>query len=202
MSVVTNKLIDLGRLSKFKELMDGSVDSKLAALKVKISQIVSSVPTVDTAEEGVLYWVPAKGDGEYEIWAKENVDGTPTMVRNSSISISGDLEGLLTKEEAKATYFNGVTVADATVTLSRPDGSTVPVTVDNVASAGKATNDGNGNSIVDTYETKADAKAHADTAEATYQKAADITLAEDSDITALFATSMVLSDETGSDEQA
>lgn len=189
MSVVTNKLIDLGRLSKFKELMDGSVDSKLAALKVKISQIVSSVPTVDTAEEGVLYWVPAKGDGEYEIWAKENVDGTPTMVRNSSISISGDLEGLLTKEEAKATYFNGVTVADATVTLSRPDGSTVPVTVDNVASAGKATNDGNGNSIVDTYETKADAKAHADTAEATYQKAADITLAEDSDITALFANS-------------
>lgn len=189
MSVVTNKLIDLGRLSKFKELMDGSVDSKLAALKVKISQIVSSVPTVDTAEEGVLYWVPAKGDGEYEIWAKENVNGTPTMVRNSSISISGDLEGLLTKEEAKATYFNGVTVADATVTLSRPDGSTVPVTVDNVASAGKATNDGNGNSIVDTYETKADAKAHADTAEATYQKAADITLAEDSDITALFATS-------------
>lgn len=189
MSVVTNKLIDLGRLSKFKELMDGSVDSKLAALKVKISQIVSSVPTVDTAEEGVLYWVPAKGDGEYEIWAKENVDGTPTMVRNSSISISGDLEGLLTKEEAKATYFNGVTVADATVTLSRPDGSTVPVTVDNVVSAGKATNDGNGNSIVDTYETKADAKAHADTAEATYQKAADITLAEDSDITALFANS-------------
>lgn len=189
MSVVTNKLIDLGRLSKFKELMDGSVDSKLAALKVKISQIVSSVPTVDTAEEGVLYWVPAKGDGEYEIWAKENVDGTPTMVRNSSISISGDLDGLLTKDEAKATYFNGVTVADATVTLSRPDGSTVPVTVDNVASAGKATNDGNGNSIVDTYETKADAKAHADTAEATYQKAADITLAEDSDITALFATS-------------
>lgn len=189
MSVVTNKLIDLGRLSKFKELMDGSVDSKLAALKVKISQIVSSVPTVDTAEEGVLYWVPAKGDGEYEIWAKENVNGTPTMVKNSSISISGDLEGLLTKEEAKATYFNGVTVADATVTLSRPDGSTVPVTVDNVASAGKATNDGNGNSIVDTYETKADAKAHADTAEATYQKAADITLAEDSDITALFATS-------------
>lgn len=189
MSVVTNKLIDLGRLSKFKELMDGSVDSKLAALKVKISQIVSSVPTVDTAEEGVLYWVPAKGDGEYEIWAKENVDGTPTMVRNSSISISGDLEGFLTKEDAKATYFNGVTVADATVTLSRPDGSTVPVTVDNVASAGKATNDGNGNSIVDTYETKADAKAHADTAEATYQKAADITLADDSDITALFATS-------------
>lgn len=60
MSVVTNKLIDLGRLSKFKELMDGSVDSKLAALKVKISQIVPSVPTVDTAEEGVLYWVPAK----------------------------------------------------------------------------------------------------------------------------------------------
>lgn len=189
MSVVTNKLIDLGRLSKFKELMDGSVDSKLAALKVKISQVVSSVPAVDTAEEGVLYWVPAKGDGEYEIWAKENVDGTPTMVRNSSISISGDLDGLLTKDEAKATYFNGVTVADATVTLSRPDGSTVPVTVDNVASAGKATNDGNGNSIVDTYETKADAKAHADTAEATYQKAADITLAEDSDITALFATS-------------
>jgi len=187
MSVVTNKLIDLGRLSKFKELMDGSIDSKLAALKVKISQITSSVPTVDTAEEGVLYWVPAKGDGEYEIWAKENVDGTPTMVRNSSISISGDLDGLLTKDEAKATYFNGVTVADATVTLSRPDGSTVPVTVDNVASAGKATNDGNGNSIVDTYETKADAKAHADTAEATYQKADDITLAEDSDITALFA---------------
>lgn len=189
MSVTTNKLIDLGRLSKFKELMDGSVDSKLAALKVKISQIVPSVPTVDTAEEGVLYWVPAKGNGEYEIWAKENVDGTPTMVRNSSISISGDLEGFLTKEDARATYFNGVTVADATVTLSRPDGSTVPVTVDNVASAGKATNDGNGNSIVDTYETKADAKAHADTAEATYQKAADITLAEDSDITALFATS-------------
>ena len=189
MSVITNKLIDLGRLSKFKELMDGSVDSKLAALKVKISQIVPSVPTVDTAEEGVLYWVPAKGDGEYEIWAKENVDGTPTMVRNSSISVSGDLEGFLTKEDAKATYFNRVTVADATVTLSRPDGSTVPVTVDNVASAGKATNDGNGNSIVDTYETKADAKAHADTAEATYQKAADITLAEDSDITALFATS-------------
>lgn len=189
MSVVTNKLIDLGRLSKFKELMDGSVDSKLAALKVKISQIVSSVPTVDTAEEGVLYWVPAKGDGEYEIWAKENVDGTPTMVRNSSISISGDLEGLLTKEEAKATYFNGVTVADATVTLSRPDGSTVPVTVDNVASAGKATNDGNGNSIVDTYATKAELTAHANEAEATYQKAADITLAEDSDITALFATS-------------
>ena len=189
MSVTTNKLIDLSRLSRFKELMDNSVDSKLANLKINISQLASTVPTVDTAEEGVLYWVPAKGDGEYEIWAKENVDGIPTMVKNSSISISGDLEGLLTKEDAEATYFNGVTVDDATVTLSRPDGSTVPVTVDNVASAGKATNDGNGNSIVDTYETKADAKAHADTAEATYQKAADITLAEDSDITALFATS-------------
>ena len=173
MSVVTNKLIDLGRLSKFKELMDGSVDSKLAALKVKISQIASSVPTVDTAEEGVLYWVPAENkNNEYEIWAKEDVDGTPTMVRNSSITISGDLDGFLTKENAEATYFNGVTVDDATVTLSRPDGSTVPVTVDNVASAGKATNDGDGNNIADTY-----------------QKAADITLAEDSDITALFDTS-------------
>ena len=54
-------------------------------------------------------------------------------------------------------------------------------------SAASAAKDGNGNNIADTYETKADAQAHADLAEATYQKAADITLAETADIDALFA---------------
>lgn len=188
MSVTTNKLIDLSRLSRFKELMDGSVDSKLAALKVKISQIVSSVPTVDTAEEGVLYWVPAKGDGEYEIWAKENVDGTPTMVRNSSISINGDLDGFLTKDDAKTIYVSGASVSDDTITLSRPDSTTITLTVNNVAAAIKATNDGNGASIVDTYATKAELTAHANEAEATYQKAADITLATTEEVEALFST--------------
>ena len=54
-------------------------------------------------------------------------------------------------------------------------------------SAASAAKDGAGNVITDTYETKADAQAHADLAEATYQKAADITLAEAADIDALFA---------------
>ena len=47
-------------------------------------------------------------------------------------------------------------------------------------SAASAAKDGAGNVITDTYETKADA-------EATFQKAADITLAETADIDALFA---------------
>ena len=67
------------------------------------------------------------------------------------------------------------------------DGSTVVITVNNVAHATKADQDGNGAVIADTYETKADANAHAAAAEATYQKAADITLAETADIDALFA---------------
>lgn len=54
-------------------------------------------------------------------------------------------------------------------------------------SAASAAKDGAGNVIADTYETKADANAHAAAAEATYQKAADITLAETADIDALFA---------------
>ena len=54
-------------------------------------------------------------------------------------------------------------------------------------SAASAAKDGAGNVIADTYETKAAANAHAAAAEATYQKAADITLAETADIDALFA---------------
>ena len=168
MSVEAKKLIDFTRLSRFKELMDQSVDGKLSRLKIDLVQIVSVLPELDAAEEGVLYWVPAKGDGGYEIWAKENVDGTPTMVRNFSISISGDLEGFLTEEDAKATYFNRVTVADATITFSRPDGSTVVITVNNVAHATKADQDGTGAVITATYATKAELTAHAAAAESAY----------------------------------
>lgn len=54
-------------------------------------------------------------------------------------------------------------------------------------SAASAAKDGAGNIIADTYATKAELTAHADTAESTYEKAADITLAETADIDALFA---------------
>jgi len=187
MSVEAKKLIDLTRLSRFKELMDQSVDGKLSKLKIDLVQVVSELPAIEDAEEGVLYLVPAKAEGEYDLYALETVDGAKKFVKNSSISISGDLEGFLTKAEAEGKYVSSASVADDTITLSRPDGSTVVITVNNVGHATKADQDGNGAVIADTYETKADAQAHADLAEATYEKAADITLAETADIDALFA---------------
>ena len=187
MSVEAKKLIDLTRLSRFKELMDQSVDGKLSKLKIDFVQVVSALPELDEAEEGVLYLVPAKNAGEYDLYAKETVDGVAKFVKNSSLSISGDLDGFLLKADAEKKYISTASAADGTITLSRPDGSTVVITVNNVAHATKADQDGNGAVIANTYETKADAKAHADAAAATYQKAADITLATTEDINALFA---------------
>jgi len=187
MSVIAKNLIDLTRLSRFKELMDQSVDGKLSKLKIDLVQVVSALPAIGEAEEGVLYLVPAKAEGEYDLYAKETVDGVAKFVKNSSISISGDLDGFLTKADAEKKYISTATGENDTITLSRPDGSTVVITVNNVGHATKADQDGNGAVIADTYETKADAQAHADLAEATYQKAADITLAETADIDALFA---------------
>ena len=187
MSVEAKKLIDLTRLSRFKELMDQSVDGKLSRLKLDLVQPVSALPELDSAEEGVLYLVPAKASGEYDFYAKETVDGVAKFVKNSSLSISGDLDGFLLKTDADAKFISTASVADDTITLSRPDGSTVVITVNNVGHAIKADQDGNGHVIANTYETKADAQAHAQTAEATYQKAADITLATTEDINALFA---------------
>ena len=187
MSVIAKDLIDLTRLSRFKELMDQSVDGKLSKLKIDLVQPVSALPAIGDAEEGVLYLVPAKNEGEYDLYAKETVDGVAKFRKNSSLSISGDLDGFLLKADAEKKYISTASVADDTITLSRPDGSTVVITVNNVGHATKADQDGNGAVIADTYETKADAQAHADLAEATYQKAADITLATTEDINALFA---------------
>lgn len=187
MSVEARKLIDLTRLSRFKELMDQSVDGKLSRLKLDLVQVVSVLPEISAAEEGVLYLVPAKASGEYDLYAKETVEGVAKFVKNSSLSISGDLDGFLLKTDADKKYISTASVADDTITLSRPDGSTVVITVNNVAHATKADQDGNGAVIAATYETKADAQAHADLAEATYQKAADITLATTEDVNALFA---------------
>ena len=187
MSIVAKNLIDLTRLSRFKELMDQSVDGKLSKLKIDLVQVVSVLPELDEAEEGVLYLVPAKAEGEYDLYAKETVDGVAKFVKNSSLSISGDLDGFLTKADAEKKYISTASVADDTITLSRPDGSTVVITVNNVAHATKADQDGNGAVIADTYATKAALTAHVNTAEATYEKAADITLAETADIDALFA---------------
>ena len=66
MSVEAKKLIDLTRLSRFKELMDQSVDGKLSALKLNLVQVVSALPEISEAEEGVLYLVPAKASGDYD----------------------------------------------------------------------------------------------------------------------------------------
>ena len=187
MSVEAKKLIDLTRLSRFKELMDQSVDGKLSRLKLDLVQVVSVLPEISAAEEGVLYLVPAKASGEYDLYAKETVDGTAKFVKNSSLSISGDLGDFLLKADADAKFISTASVAGDTITLSRPDGSTVVITVNNVEHATKADQDGNGAVIADTYETKADAQAHVQTAEATYQKAADITLATTEDVNALFA---------------
>ena len=187
MSVEAKKLIDLTRLSRFKELMDQFVDGKLSRLKLDLVQPVSALPEISAAEEGVLYLVPAKASGEYDFYAKETVDGTAKFVKNSSLSISGDLGNFLLKADAEKKYISTATSENGTITLSRPDGSTVVITVNNVEHATKADQDGNGAVIADTYETKADAQAHAQTAEATYQKAADITLATTEDVNALFA---------------
>ena len=187
MSVEAKKLIDLTRLSRFKELMDQFVDGKLSRLKIDLVQVVSVLPEISAAEEGVLYLVPAKASGEYDLYAKETVEGVAKFVKNSSLSISGDLDGFLLKTDADAKFISTASVTDGTITLSRPDGSTVVITVNNVEHATKADQDGNGAVIADTYETKADAQAHVQTAEATYQKAADITLATTEDVNALFA---------------
>ena len=53
MSVEAKKLIDLTRLSRFKELMDQSVDGKLSRLKLNLVQVVSALPELGEAEEGV-----------------------------------------------------------------------------------------------------------------------------------------------------
>lgn len=187
MSVEAKKLIDLTRLFRFKELMDQSVDGKLSRLKLDLVQVVSGLPEISAAEEGVLYLAPAKASGEYDLYAKETVDGTAKFVKNSSLSISGDLDGVLLKTDADKKYISTATSENGTITLSRPDGSAVVITVNNVEHATKADQDGSGAVIADTYETKADAFAHVQTAEATYQKAVDITLATTEDIDALFA---------------
>ena len=70
MSVEAKKLIDLTRLSRFKELMDQSVDGKLSKLKLDLVQVVSALPEISAAEEGVLYLVPANASGEYDLYAK------------------------------------------------------------------------------------------------------------------------------------
>ena len=187
MSVEAKKLIDLTRLSRFKELMDQSVDGKLSRLKLNLVQVVSALPELDAAEEGVLYLVPTGTTGEYDLYAKEADGGVVQFVKNSSLSISGDLDGFLLKADADKKYISTATSENGTITLSRPDGSTVVITVNNVERATKADQDGHGAVIADTYETKADAQAHVQTAEATYQKAADITLATTEDVNALFA---------------
>ena len=187
MSVEIKDLIDLTRLSRFKELMDQSVDGKLSKLKIDLVQPVSALPAIGEAEEGVLYLVPAKAEGEYDFYAKETVDGVAKFVKNSSLSISGDLDGFLLKTDAEKKYISTASVAGDTITLSRPDGSTVVITVNNVAHATKADQDGNGAVIANTYATKAELTAHVNTAESTYEKAADITLATTEDINALFA---------------
>ena len=187
MSVEAKKLIDLTRLSRFKELMDQFVDGKLSRLKIDLVQVVSVLPEISAAEEGVLYLVPTGTTGEYDLYAKETVEGVAKFVKNSSLSISGDLDGFILEVDADKKYISTASVTDGTITLSRPDGSNVVITVNNVEHATKADQDGNGAVIANTYETKADAQAHAQTAEATYQKAADITLATTEDINALFA---------------
>ena len=164
MSKSLKKLIDISGLRAFKNKLDSVA-----------------------AKRTIYDLVPAKASGEYDLYAKETVDGVAKFVKNSSLSISGDLDGFLLKADAEKKYISTASVADDTITLSRPDGSTVVITVNNVAHATKADQDGNGAVIADTYETKADAQAHAQTAEATYQKAADITLATTEDVDALFA---------------
>ena len=181
------KIITLDGLRTFKEQMDQSVDGKLSKLKIDLIQPVSALPEISEAEEGVLYLVPTGTIGEYDLYAKEVVDGNPKFVKNSSLSISGDLDGFLLKADADKKYISTATSENGTITLSRPDGSTVVITVNNVERATKADQDGHGAVIADTYETKADAQAHVQTAEATYQKAADITLATTEDVNALFA---------------
>jgi len=168
MSVEAKKLIDFTRLSRFKELMDQSVDGKLSRLKIDLVQIVSVLPELDAAEEGVLYLIPTKNDGEYGLYAKETVDGVAKFAKNSSLFISGDLAGFLLKADAEKKYISAASVADDTITLSRPDGSTVVITVNNVAHATKADQDGTGAVITATYATKAELTAHATAAESTY----------------------------------
>ena len=75
MSVELKKLINIPLLSRFKAQMDQLVDGKLSMLKIDLVQPVSELPAIEDAEEGVLYLVPAKGDGEYDFYAKESVDG-------------------------------------------------------------------------------------------------------------------------------
>ena len=53
------------------------------------------------------------------------------------------------------TYVKGVTGSNATLTVTKGNGSTSSVTVNNVASATKATNDSSNRNIVNTYATKA-----------------------------------------------
>ena len=122
----------------------------------------------------MLYLVPAKNDGEYDLYAKETVGGVAKFVKNSSLSISGDLGGFLLKADAEKKYISTASVADDTITLSRPDGSTVVITVNNVAHATKADQDGNGAVITATYATKAALTAHVNTAEAKYISTASV----------------------------
>ena len=176
MSVEAKKLIDLTRLSRFKELMDQSVDGKLSKLKIDLIQPVSALPEISEAEEGVLYLVPAKASGEYDLYAKETVDGTAKFVKNSSLSISGDLDGFLLKADADKKYISTASVTDGTITLSRPDGSTVVITVNNVAHATKATQDAAGNTITTTYATKAENNTKANDSDVVH-KSGDETIA-------------------------
>ena len=139
MSVEIKKLIDLTRLSRFKELMDQSVDGKLSRLKLDLVQVVSVLPELDAAEEGVLYLVPAKASGEYDLYAKETVEGVAKFVKNSSLSISGDLDGFLLKTDADAKFISTASVAD--------DSGTAQVDLGKFASLALYKNPGKGQAL-------------------------------------------------------
>ena len=121
MSVEAKKLIDLTRLSRFKELMDQSVDGKLSRLKLNLVQVVSTLPELDAAEEGVLYLVPTGSTGEYDLYAKEADGGVVQFVKNSSLSISGDLDGFLLKADADKKYISTATSENGTITGAKGD---------------------------------------------------------------------------------
>lgn len=91
--MTATKYLTLDGLSYFKGKCDATyrtetqvnsqIDSKLATYKQNVVQIVSTVPTTSTAQEGYLYLVVDTNDQSgtvYTAYALENVDvsGTPT----------------------------------------------------------------------------------------------------------------------------
>ena len=139
-----------------------------ALLSPNFAWAADTVTVNDT--DGTSQTVYTKTGADEQFAAKSDFQTTTTQVNTNSNSINTLTTQVATLETADKNSVTGVTGSDATLTVTKGDGTTSEVTIDNVnhatsadsaATAESATKDGNGNEISTTYATKEENQATA-----------------------------------------